>query len=121
MTDRDVLLDGGVPALHGSPMVRVGGHTFIMGTNDAIIPQDGEGVHIHHILFSCDTCAGPEREVYVDAFEIDVFEASNADFSAFVEATGYVTEAEVFGDSFVHELFISPEENAKITQMVSLL
>ena len=41
------------------------------------------------------------REISVDPFWIDRFAVSNEDFAAFIEATGYATEAERFGWSFV--------------------
>ncbi|MEL7028874.1 MAG: SUMF1/EgtB/PvdO family nonheme iron enzyme, partial [Pseudomonadota bacterium] len=37
---------------------------------------------------------GPEIEVEVAPFKIDVFEVTNDQFRAFVDATGYVTRAE---------------------------
>ncbi len=40
----------------------------------------------------------PVREVRVDPFWIDVLPVTNRDFAAFVEATGYVTVAEVAPD-----------------------
>lgn len=43
----------------------------------------------------------PVREVNVERFFLDRYEVSNRDFDTFVEATGYRTDAEVFGDSFV--------------------
>jgi len=58
-----------------------------MGSEDRwAYPADGEG---------------PVNEVEVSAFSIDRYTVSNADFSSFVEATGYVTDAEEFGWSFV--------------------
>lgn len=45
---------------------------------------------------------GPVREVQVDAFEIDRSEVTNARFAAFVEATGYVTDAERAPDPARH-------------------
>ena len=50
------------------------------------VPQDGEG---------------PIHEVTVSAFEIDRYAVSNCAFAAFVEAAGYVTDAECLGWSFV--------------------
>ena len=44
---------------------------------------------------------GPSRLVHVDAFRIDTTAVSNARFARFVAATGYVTEAERAGWSFV--------------------
>jgi formylglycine-generating enzyme required for sulfatase activity len=48
-----------------------------------------------------DDGEGPLRAVRVDPFLIGSRCVSNRDFSAFVDATGYVTEAERFGASFV--------------------
>jgi sulfatase modifying factor 1 len=43
----------------------------------------------------------PTRRVFVNPFSIDRATVTNARFAAFVEATGYKTEAERFGWSFV--------------------
>src|SRR3954447_15073154 len=68
-------------------MVLLGGATFRMGSDDAFAyPDDGEG---------------PPHEVMLDAFWIDACAVSNADFAAFVDETGWVTEAQRFGWSFV--------------------
>ncbi len=48
-------------------------------------------------------------------------EVSNAEFARFVEDTGYVTEAEKFGDSFVMEFYLSDETKSTITQVVKLI
>jgi formylglycine-generating enzyme required for sulfatase activity len=72
-------------------MVRLEGGAFLMGSDDLSFPADGEG---------------PVREVRVAPFWIDTFAVSNADFADFVEATGYVTEAEGFEWSFVFHLFL---------------
>jgi sulfatase modifying factor 1 len=44
---------------------------------------------------------GPVRPVSLSPFDIDTSPVTNADFDAFVKATGYRTEAEIFGWSFV--------------------
>jgi len=76
-------------------MVRLPGGEFLMGTDDAEgFPEDGEG---------------PVRKVWVDAFWMDVAPVTNEEFARFVGETGYVTEAEVFGWSFVFGGHI-PEE-----------
>ena len=68
-------------------MVLLGGATFRMGSDDAFAyPDDGEG---------------PPHEVTLDAFWIDACAVSNADFAAFVDATGHLTDAQRFGWSFV--------------------
>ena len=68
-------------------MVLLEGGEFVMGNSGPwAYPGDGEG---------------PLRRVRVDAFRIDRHAVSNAEFAAFVEQTGHVTEAERFGWSFV--------------------
>ncbi len=41
----------------------------------------------------------PAHTVTLEAFEIDIFEVTNADFARFVEETGYQTEAEKAGEA----------------------
>lgn len=68
-------------------MVCIPGGTFLMGTDDQIgYPDDGEG---------------PVREVTVDPFFMDQYAVRVADFAKFIEATGYKTDAEKFGFSYV--------------------
>lgn len=77
-----------------SGMVRLAG-TFRMGTDDRVgFPSDGEG---------------PIRQVSLSPFWIDTRAVSNDQFAAFVEATGYRTEAEEFGWSYVFAGFLPPE------------
>ena len=67
-------------------MVSLAGGRFRMGSDDPLsYPTDGEG----------------SREVEVSPFKVDVFTVSNDRFAEFVDATGYRTEAELFGWSFV--------------------
>src|SRR6185437_15572869 len=68
-------------------MVRLGGGRFLAGSEDTdIVPADGEG---------------PVRPVTLDAFYMDRYPVTNERFGEFVRATGYKTEAEKFGWSFV--------------------
>src|SRR3954447_9326339 len=68
-------------------MVLLPGGQFLMGTDDREgYPADGEG---------------PVRKIRLNPFWIDRAAVSNSQFAAFVEATGYVTEAEKFGWAFV--------------------
>ncbi|XP_070247504.1 formylglycine-generating enzyme isoform X2 [Myotis yumanensis] len=85
-------------------MVSIPAGVFTMGTDDPQIKQDGEA---------------PARRVTVDAFYMDAYEVSNADFERFVNATGYLTEAEKFGDSFVFEGLLSEQVKAGIQQAVA--
>lgn len=76
-------------------MVRIPGGTFRMGNpRDDGYPADGEG---------------PVHAVTLDTFWIDATTVTNARFAAFVDATGYRTEAERFGWSFVFHDFL-PED-----------
>jgi formylglycine-generating enzyme required for sulfatase activity len=68
-------------------MVALPGGTFLMGTDYGLgFPQDGEG---------------PVRAVTLDPFRIDRNPVTNHLFADFVNATGYRTEADRFGWSFV--------------------
>jgi formylglycine-generating enzyme required for sulfatase activity len=60
-------------------MVEIAAGPFVMGT-DGGSPDEG-----------------PAHEVDVPAFQLDKFEVTNADFAAFVAATGYQTDAEKSG------------------------
>src|SRR3954451_4414440 len=62
------------------------GGVFMMGSNDKRFPDDGEG---------------PVRQVTVSEFTIACFAVSNLQFGDFVRATGYSTDAEKYGWSFV--------------------
>ena len=50
----------------------------------------------------------PQRKVYLDVYYIDKYEVTNAEFKEFVEATGYVTDAERKGYGEVW----NPKENS---------
>lgn len=67
-------------------MVRLPGGSFLMGSDDDSFPADGEG---------------PVRETTLSPFWIDRYAVTNAAFATFIDATGYRTEAERFGWSFV--------------------
>ena len=68
-------------------MVLIGAGSFLIGSDDRwAYPADGEG---------------PVREVSLDSFRIDPVAVSNEAFASFAEETGYATEAERFGWSFV--------------------
>ena len=62
-----------------------GGKTFV-GTSRPELPLDGEG---------------PVRRLRIAPFRLDAAAVTNTRFSAFVEETGYVTDAERYGWSFV--------------------
>ena len=85
-------------------MVSIPAGCFLSGSDKGWFPEDGEG---------------PVQEFCVDAFDIDPYEVSNARFAEFVADTGYVTEAERFGNSFVVEQFISQKTQENITNSVA--
>ena len=77
-----------------SRMVTLPGGEFLMGTDG------GEG-------FAADG-EGPARRVRLAPFAIDQYAVTNARFAAFVVATGYETDAERYGSSFVFVGFVPP-------------
>jgi formylglycine-generating enzyme len=82
-------------------MVQLPGGRFLMGTEySAGFPEDGEG---------------PVREVILDPFSIDRCPVTNERFALFIRATGFRTDAEHFGWSFVFWSHISPH---RFTQLV---
>src|SRR3954468_5256019 len=74
-----------------SPLI---GGSFRMGSNDMRFPDDGEG---------------PVREATVTPFAIACYAVSNLQFAAFVRQTGYTTDAERYGWSFVFDELLSEE------------
>jgi formylglycine-generating enzyme len=85
-------------------MIRLPGGTFLMGTDDGQgFPEDGEG---------------PVRKITLDPYLISPYATTNAEFSAFVEETGYATEAERFGWSFVFYRFLSAKAKKKVRGVV---
>ncbi|NGN64831.1 formylglycine-generating enzyme family protein [Streptomyces sp. A7024] len=83
------------PSQHTAALTSLRGGSFLMGTEDAEgFPADGEG---------------PVREVHLAPFEIDTYAVTNARFADFADRTGYVTEAERFGWSYVFARFLPAE------------
>lgn len=80
-------------------MAPIPGGSFLMGTDEPEgFPADGEG---------------PVHRVTVAPFLMDRYAVTNRQFAAFVEETGYATDAERFGWSFVFHLFVSPAVAAR--------
>jgi formylglycine-generating enzyme required for sulfatase activity len=81
-------------------MKHLAGGDFIMGTDAGYgYPADGEG---------------PAHRVALAPFWIDVACVCNEEFNAFVNATGYKTEAERFGWSFVFFGHLSAAQQASV-------
>ncbi len=68
------------------PTVDIPGGAALIGTHAQVIPDDGEA---------------PQRTKAVKAFRMTETTVTNAAFARFVQDTGFVTEAERFGWSFV--------------------
>jgi len=57
---------------------------------------------------------GPIRRVQLDAFRISAHTITNAQFYAFFNATGYRTDAERFGWSFVFHALLNPKKSHQL-------
>ena len=100
-----LLPDDAPRARFDDSMIKIAGGQFLMGADHPRgFPLDGEG---------------PVREVGVDPFYIDATTVTNARFAEFIDATGYETEAERFGWTFVFHDFISEETARTVTQAVA--
>lgn len=105
---KNLKLKAGVQMVKAKPsnedtagMVYIPGGAFLMGTNDKEgFPADGEG---------------PIHAVTVSDFYMDECAVTNEQFGRFITATGYVTEAQQFGWSYVFHSFVSEAEAAKVT------
>lgn len=62
---------------------------------------------------------GPVRRVTLDAFRIAATTVSNAEFAAFVRASGHVTDAERAGTSFVFYLQVPAPRRAAAREVVA--
>jgi formylglycine-generating enzyme len=94
--------DGTGTTAHAIPQAHVPAQTFLMG--DA----QGDG--------KWDDGEQPVHPVSLDAFDIDTTSVTNADFAKFVDATGYRTEAEVFGYSAVFHLALAAADQDVLGQ-----
>ncbi|MHC5373543.1 formylglycine-generating enzyme family protein [Enterococcus sp. LJL120] len=85
-------------------VIHIPGGSYTIGTDSADgFPTDNEG---------------PKKSIELASFWIDETTVTNRSYEDFVSATGYVTEAERFGWSFVFHYFLS-EANKKSSQKVS--
>jgi formylglycine-generating enzyme len=83
-------------------VVSLAGGEFVMGTDSTEgFPADGEG---------------PARRVEVAPFAIGPATVTNAQFGPFVRATGYITQAEESGSSFVFYLQVPADLRASVRQ-----
>ena len=85
-----------------SQMVELPGGAFLMGTDSGeSFPDDGEG---------------PVRAVTLRPFAIDRYPVTNERFRQFMQATGYRTEAEMYGWSFVFWSHIPTARRAELIE-----
>jgi formylglycine-generating enzyme required for sulfatase activity len=66
---------------------------------------------------SDDPDEAPQQEVDLPAFEIDLFEVTNAQFAAFVEATGYQTDAEEGGEAGWRGFYTEGKDNHPVVKV----
>lgn len=86
-----------------SKLIPLQGGEFRMGTDNQRFPADGEG---------------PIRKVRIEPFQIAIHPVTYAQFNNFATATGYITDAEKFGWSFVFRDFVSQNTKKTVTQVV---
>lgn len=80
------------PVFQKENMVLLPGGEFLLGSNDSESSvEDGETIR---------------RKVTINSFYMDKYAVTNEQFSQFIKETGYVTEAERYGWSFVFYSFI---------------
>ena len=89
-------------------MLWIEGGEFIMGHDDRRVSPS---------TFDVDG-EGPSRRVSLSNFWLGETEVSNAQWDGFARATGYVSDSERFGWSFVFESHLTPEANEAATQAV---
>ena len=81
-------------------MIRLDGRPFLMGSDfEEAVLADGEGA---------------VRRVLLDGFHIDKFAVTNEQFAKFVRRTGYRTESERIGWSFVFQGHIPQERSGDL-------
>ena len=78
-------------------LVLLPGGTFTMGTNDPGYVNEGDG-------------ESPARAVTIKPFWISKTTITNRQFKQFIDATGYKTEADLFGWGFVFGALLSPKQ-----------
>ncbi len=92
--ERATELAGKRRAVPDDDHVALAGGPFLMGTDyEEAFPQDGEG---------------PVREITLAPFWMSLTPATNHQFGEFIADTGYRTEAETFGWSFVFWSLVPP-------------
>ncbi len=104
-TDTEVIVKKKTSAVSADSMIKLPGGKFLMGTNDEEgFPKDGES---------------PVREITLDPFYIDETAVTNFQFVEFIKATGYITEAERYGWSFVFYGLLSEEDQKRDYQVAA--
>lgn len=80
-----------------------GGESWIGSNDPEGFASDGEG---------------PARPIHLSPYRISATAVTNRQFAAFVQETGYRTEAEEAGESFVFYLQIAPQTRAQLRRVV---
>ena len=83
-----------------SEVVELVGGKFLMGARERVMPEDGEY---------------PARAVKIRPFKIDACAVTNIRFAKFISETGYITDAENYGWSFVFfSLLARPDAHERL-------
>ncbi len=93
------------PVESASPVQRAGSH----GIAQCAVPAGTYVMGDAHGDGKAGDGETPVHAVELDGFDIDATSVTNADWAAFVDATGHVTEAESFGTSAVFHLLLAAE------------
>lgn len=92
-----------LPLPPGLELIPLRGGRFRMGSEDGVFPADGEA---------------PVRAITLSAFAISAHAVTNAQFAGFAMATGYRTEAERAGSSFVFAGFVPTDARDAVRGLV---
>lgn len=88
---------------HNEKMTLLEGTTFLMGSEDSDVNRNDN--------------EGPIHKVEVSSFWIDTTPVTNKEFKDFIDHTGYKTDAEKYGWSFVFHLLLSEKTAKQVTQI----
>lgn len=87
-------------------MIKIPQGSYLIGTNQSTgFSQDKEG---------------PQVEIELASFEIATTTVTNQQFKQFVDETGYITESERYGWSFVFHYFLTEAEKAQMKKVPGL-
>ena len=93
-TSTGVVFGPTVPNIRKPPGAAPPGMVWIPGGEFSMGAQDPTGADMNTVGMQATSDSRPIHRVYVDGFFMDKTDVTNAQFAAFVKATGYITIAE---------------------------